>query len=532
MTPRTLKQMMRQAEKAMEEKDWESAAAHWRALFDDYPDDVPLKAYRHYARALRKAGRPDEAESLIQKAMAVFKDDPKIHKEFVEAAFHREDWPNAVQRCHDAASLFDIKTPLRIFQRLDMACQYLPPKGIWDRLQKWFSAGRYSRKRAARAFQPTWGRHAEEYRKCCSELEAGNTASAIELFETMARCFFDNGPAADIWTDAFCRIGSLFDDTRTTRQHIRSDHAHPGFRRESRNTRAPACRKIIVSGMGWSGSGALFDYFREFDEVHPIKGEFRLLEGKSSVKTLLKKTHKPDDFRLELLRFFGMTLLGVDQYTNYSECKASLLARKLALSNNRVAYAEGVHDFCDRIAGVFENGRFDRTCFKSAVSGLVDTIAAIKGAKQNQMILFDNIIHINNLSLIDYMDNTLLFCTFRDPRSNYVAQVNENPRFKKGIERFIWAYRTKRSMGKGAYDSLETNRASVCFVRFEDFVLSEKYRDELAEKAGLDLQKREKHRFFRPWVSEKNVHNYKDFSDHEAIAKIESRLREYCVNDV
>jgi hypothetical protein len=140
--------------------------------------------------------------------------------------------------------------------------------------------------------------------------------------------------------------------------------------------------------------------------------------------------------------------------------------------------------------------------------------------------MFDNIVKLHRLKEIDYMDDTTILCTYRDPRSNYVALYYENLKIKKNVKDFIKEYKTKRQQAKKEYTKA-INKDSVINVQFEEFVSSEEYRNNLAERISIDLTAQNKHKYFQPWISQKNIYNYKEFPDQQAIRLIEKELSEY-----
>src|SRR5690606_16538595 len=46
-------------------------------------------------------------------------------------------------------------------------------------------------------------------------------------------------------------------------------------------------RKVIVSGTGWSGSGAIYDYLREYTQIRAIRGESTAFEGQGGFRGFL-----------------------------------------------------------------------------------------------------------------------------------------------------------------------------------------------------------------------------------------------------
>ena len=82
----------------------------------------------------------------------------------------------------------------------------------------------------------------------------------------------------NIWIDSFKTVCRLF--TNSESENITAFN----------NSADSSLSKIIVSGMGWSGSGAVYAYLREFGSVVSIKSEIQHLTGISSTKNCQKSS--------------------------------------------------------------------------------------------------------------------------------------------------------------------------------------------------------------------------------------------------
>jgi tetratricopeptide (TPR) repeat protein len=76
--------------------DTDEAIDRWRVVRDRFPDQGA--GYVSGAALLRAAGRRDEAEALMTRALGRFPDNPHFHFDYGWAANARADWPEAVHR--------------------------------------------------------------------------------------------------------------------------------------------------------------------------------------------------------------------------------------------------------------------------------------------------------------------------------------------------------------------------------------------------------------------------------------------------
>ena len=176
------------------------------------------------------------------------------------------------------------------------------------------------------------------------------------------------------------------------------------------------------------------------------------------------------------------------------------------------------------VVGLVSNGALDAICM-----GYLGAPA--------KTVLFDNLIHAYNLDAVPALDDLSMFCAFRDPRSNYVARIRENKRFSGTVESFVQSYRKMRVRIDRLLEQVEdelaqdtTSTTRVHTVQFEEFVLSRACRQDLAQKAGLDLAQHDEYAFFKPWESRKNVFLHETHDNPDEIAYIARELPEYCVD--
>jgi tetratricopeptide (TPR) repeat protein len=290
------------------------------------------------------------------------------------------------------------------------------------------------------------------------------------------------------------------------------------------------CKKVIVSGMGWSGSGAIYDYLSEFHQVVPIKGESPYIEAERTLKSIYGNLSDRKKLNKSLLEFFFYAVLGYAKFRSKDDCKLFQHARRKAESNIE-AFSELLSNFSLFAAHLISQDDDRIEAFKKLSTFVVNELSIKVQVNKNQIALLDNAVHIYNIQCLDFLDDTTIICTFRDPRSNWVARVREAP-FADSASQFIKktdaikkyisqvdAYSKKYPFPEGK---------SVLRLAFEDFVLKENLRDDLAVKLGLDLSKRNQYEYFKPWESKRNVFLHQEHENQDEIRTIEDAMGEYC----
>lgn len=294
-------------------------------------------------------------------------------------------------------------------------------------------------------------------------------------------------------------------------------------------------RIVIVSGMGRSGSSAVYDYLREFDDVTPIIGETSYIEGSDSLEMIYNSLNDDVELRIRILNFFFYALAGHSCYRGGGDFKLFKFARQKLLREDRGRYLKSIRDWCVVGSALLTARGVERSRIFSILSDLtVSQFSVGEFIPEGKLALLDNVVHIpHSHQCIKFLNRVTLLCTFRDPRSNYVAMVREWGQFTSGVEDFVKSrkiqyqenYRLVRAAADLADD--EANK-KVEFVQFEDFALSERYRERIASGLGLDFGRRKKHQYFKPWESVRNVILHLEHPDQNEIRMIEKELGKFC----
>ena len=296
--------------------------------------------------------------------------------------------------------------------------------------------------------------------------------------------------------------------------------------------------KIFVSGSGWSGSSAFFDYFSEFEAVSRSPLEPHFIEYSFGLVNMVQSASDEKLFVKSCILFFYYALLGQGEVNNQNDFKLlhtvqALATRKLdsleyarrcraatpVLANCIVEYRKKIRQHSEILCDLF--------------SGMINELV-VGTQNRNKVVLLDNAIHIGRLDLFEYIKNAHVFCSFRDPRSNYTALCREYAGFRSTADEYIATVNKTRKKFETEIDRMNTvanelkTNTIIHKIEFEQFVISENFRDGLAESIGLDLSKRRRHSLFKPWESLRNVNIYQEHLVKEDIIKIERELREYC----
>jgi predicted Zn-dependent protease len=95
--------LLKYAQAAVEMQDWREAARRWALV---RASSAAHLGYMPAATALRNAGLPDEAESLLTEGIQRFPADPGLLIELAWAAHHRKDWVVAAERWETVRARF------------------------------------------------------------------------------------------------------------------------------------------------------------------------------------------------------------------------------------------------------------------------------------------------------------------------------------------------------------------------------------------------------------------------------------------
>ena len=332
---------------------------------------------------------------------------------------------------------------------------------------------------------------------------------------------------------------------------------------------------ICVSGYSASGSSAVVDLLKEFDNVFECSAEIRIIQDPYGIRQLeraltddwneISSSAAINDFlwlckkcakkgggknpfapcglsysRKICSGFYSLSLRFIEKISDYKyksdyycqkfkknyfryvfdrirlglELKSK---RKLRIANRRTGlcyFSHPTHDF-----------------FENAVREYFDSIFSSAFDKGANYIVLDQAISVNDPDAVSrYFNNGKLIIVDRDPRDMFIddivnwGNVFENLSSKEAGERFVIRHKAMRSS--------ISNSKNILYIKFEDLVL--KYDETvLAVLEFLEMDNHahvKKGAFFKPQVSKNNIgiwrKYYNEFKD--AIDYITKELQSYC----
>lgn len=292
----------------------------------------------------------------------------------------------------------------------------------------------------------------------------------------------------------------------------------------------PSPRLAFTCGAGWSGSTAIFHFLREFEQVVPISGEPLVFVGLWEV---LQSADDVEVMRESLIRFFATYVIGFRRIDRRMDLKPLEQARRRwSLDGANPGFPGALIDLARLVSlAIVGETSEDRAAVVGKMAKVfVNLLCFGKAIGSDSVLVFDNAVSIANLEKLDIFDRAHALCSFRDPRSNYVALLRESSIFLQTVNPWV-------SRQKGAQISSRekttifdhSDSINVTAIQFEEFVLSERFRDNLATGLGLDLNRRDKYRYFKPWESARNVMLHHEHPDQDEIRYIEEHLGQFCV---
>lgn len=297
---------------------------------------------------------------------------------------------------------------------------------------------------------------------------------------------------------------------------------------EGHGSAHPAQPKIAaVSGMGWSGSGAICSYLSEYDNVTILKGESTLLESSNGFRNIIRNVNGKKKFITAIIEFYFIQLLGIYPFLSIDTIKSIRCA-----NNSRKLYMNNIDQLIDSFCNAICN--YDalekNILLRSIGNSILRLILGESVPDANHVYLLDNVIHLMNVFLLNYIDNIVMFCCFRDPRSNYAALKNEDKGFTKDANEFILWYKDRVDRFRNDISKIDS-KSKVYEIKFEYFVMDSKYREsKVLEKIGNNLSSNKKYTKFKPWESFFNLLNYTQYADQREISIIYEALEEYSID--
>ncbi len=302
-------------------------------------------------------------------------------------------------------------------------------------------------------------------------------------------------------------------------------------------------RVVFCCGFGFSGSGAVTDYLRGFDECEMTfgRGELSWFNGNergglTGVSQLLEYAgSRREKYRWLIVNFFLTTLLGVQGLVIFDEKSARTPARYTFTQRQAEKSILSFH-FGDAAAiqGLAVLARdLLRQLLSATGSAAVeklfqDFFREMIGSRlrSGQRCVFDNCIKAHELECLPLVPGAVAVVTRRDPRDQFVSRSYETIGESLSVRKFVQQFRNREFRYRMALLDPRV-KVAVREVQFEEFILEPATRARLRDQLGLG-HCREGHESELD-KSRQNIGIYKQWPRSDEIAYIEKKLRKYLV---
>lgn len=286
---------------------------------------------------------------------------------------------------------------------------------------------------------------------------------------------------------------------------------HPGRER----TTVP----VILPGFGWSGSGALLDFLKGYNEVDdPLKGrETEMFSGQGGLYTIFQSYDGSWQSRKLLRRFIAHYCFAhIVPGTPIKGRNARGLWARID-AHRRPEFLEALEGFVGRLSVV--DRRADRQYIRDTVRGFTrDLIHCL--TSRGRYVAFGNCIPAKDVAAVQVFDAPIVIVSWRDCIDAYVSKRLAFPEGSIQINRWMeQAEMRARKYIEGKHTAAPF-AAEWLDLRFEDFVRAEKVRISLAETLGLvggrwsrtfDPEHSSRNIGLEEYLSEREVRQLKEF---------------------
>src|SRR5690606_20849286 len=300
--------------------------------------------------------------------------------------------------------------------------------------------------------------------------------------------------------------------------------------------RGPAARKLFVCGLGWSGSGALYDALLEFEGLHTMPAtpidrfvnactddEMTFVQGPGGLGPIWRKARdKGRVERSDLLELLWFHVVGGAAF-GHSEHKCAKNARHL-LATFGSRYSSVFRRLIDALARLPPNAPIAelRHVLTETTEALTSVLA---GSSQTDCVVFNNAVFGQNVDMLEIFDNFKAAVVVRDPLDQYADRRAQDIKHWMTPDRFVHFYREVRlASARGRAKLAAAKAGDTREVEFERFVRDDAYRRSVLEWLLEGVSVNRAHRRFDPQRSEANIGIHRRLLADDERTVLERRL--------
>lgn len=303
---------------------------------------------------------------------------------------------------------------------------------------------------------------------------------------------------------------------------------------------------VLISGFGWSGSGAVFDYLQQFqslptfsrpeiglfDKIPVVKSRLRIY-GREMIfwrwafQHVLGLPIAPKNSRFSLNNLRSLIFSGHAPISVNSSDAKNLSSRSLL---SILVNSNAVLEVCKKEFFIFraycqKNDYVMNEVVAKRFSYFISILIAQVCGPRADYALFNQALRPHRLEKMRFLPNSpIMFGVTRDIRDQFL-ELKAAKRVSVAAEMVPRARRVRKFL------SIADRRTDIHHVQFEDFVTSEQSRLRVIETLGLEpdtlLLKKQ---YFFPAESEKNVGLWREFSGDYQIKWLKKTFPDLCVS--
>jgi len=290
---------------------------------------------------------------------------------------------------------------------------------------------------------------------------------------------------------------------------------------------------VIVAGMNWSGSSAVFDFLREFDDAVAVETEIpHLSRGQFNLAQVWKVQNDADQLRTASIEFLFRYLFGFSKVREAMDFRIYKFARRKLFSSRACDYSQSVIECAVIVSAICSQSvTANADVLIRALANIVLTkLVTSESVGDSKVLVLNNAVKAVNLSQDLPLTHSTAFSVFRDPRDCYVAEVQEKHNLGIPVDPWIRSARRRYEIATSIIGEAEQHgsRKRVIKIQFEEFVTSETERFRVRNLAGLESSSRsEQFTFFDAEKSQSNIDIFRNYDDEYGVSRIEKLMPNY-----
>lgn len=300
---------------------------------------------------------------------------------------------------------------------------------------------------------------------------------------------------------------------------------YSGQAEEPKNVELPTI--LLVSGFGWSGSSAVYDYLRSAPDctdvfagrLFPVSHrdvEISIFWHSHNLFEVYKALHSPNlkkKLTLFVLYHILKLFIPTDLFGRIAQTSYSLIYPFTVDGSRMAGYLAAVKTLILNINYASRHGD-SSGLYRHCIGIFLDALAKILHKHPARYLLLNNALHGSLSERLEiFPPGTIYLLAFRDPRDQYISWKSY---LGCGDDYYFIHMREYLDKALNVFAKLHPTHRFLA-VDYERFVESSKYREWLNAALGIGAFE---HPYFIPLESAKRIGKYKNYPDQAVLAKV------------